>query len=1017
MRPVRLEIQGFTCYREKQEIDFSRLGLFAISGPTGAGKSSILDAIAFALYGKIPRMGGQNLDEFISLGAARASVLFEFDIQNERYRVARSLPRSGPKKVQLEQISNGSQKALADGVGEVNAKLQTLLGLEYEAFIQSVLLPQGEFSRFLKSKPADQRQILRELLRLGIYERMRERAFAQAKELASLMDNDQKLLDGPYAEATRQNVSRLEAELETQAAKKQSLANDRDVLKASLETVRAHWKLVEERQNRRKTLGQLEQDRPRIDKLRKAVELGKRAAQVLPVLNQAAAKLKAWQACEKEDGEVQQELEGAQKIAHNRALGLSEAQKSAETLPARRSRERDLVGIQPVLRERAKQEESRERARTARSTTETAIAEAKPKLEGAEAALVRSRARVEELGKERTALAYDAAIHEIFKKARIPAHDLDEVRKQTAALDPKAVQTALALAEDALREAEKEFAEASADQTAAQAKFKASELAYEAAQDQHKAAALRSGLTPGCACPVCEQPVHIVPAGTPPSDLEKAKKVLAAARQAYDKATERTGKASNKLSRAQGDAENARKNVADLELQAENARNQVEELSKQLIRAITPFDCPAGVMVEQFVEKEWARLEQVHSRWEQLSQQITAADLETHKANSTRNAAAAQVGNDEKTKTRLTEDIAEADQRLSESDAQIRKVGSEEPERELKALQKEIADIEQKLDTATKDHRSADTAFHSLEIKTTAAASRLTAALADREQFQAMANRALSEAGFSDVTEARKSALEIGKVAEGEQAVASFERNVSQTQARILELDITLEGVNLTEADVERETRKTTAAEEAVTTLADQISQKTNALQRLKADTEKAEALRLSYESRRSRHLLVHQLSQDLKGDAFQQYLLDGSFRRLVAGASTRLRELNERYELAFADSKFSVIDHDHGSQSRLADTLSGGETFLVSLALALELSEQVQQAAGAVRLDSLFIDEGFGTLDSETLDTVADAIESLSKTNRMVGVITHVAELHRRLPRLEVRPTPSGSVVQYVED
>ncbi len=69
MRPVRLEIQGFTCYREKQEIDFSRLGLFAISGPTGAGKSSILDAIAFALYGNIPRMGGQNLDEFISLGA------------------------------------------------------------------------------------------------------------------------------------------------------------------------------------------------------------------------------------------------------------------------------------------------------------------------------------------------------------------------------------------------------------------------------------------------------------------------------------------------------------------------------------------------------------------------------------------------------------------------------------------------------------------------------------------------------------------------------------------------------------------------------------------------------------------------------------------------------------------------------------------------------------------------------------------------------------------------------------
>ncbi len=1017
MRPVRLEIQGFTCYREKQEIDFSRLGLFAISGPTGAGKSSILDAIAFALYGKIPRMGGQNLDEFISLGAARASVLFEFDIQHERYRVARSLPRNGPKKVQLEQISSGSQKPLADGVGEVNTKLQTLLGLEYEAFIQSVLLPQGEFSRFLKSKPADQRQILRELLRLGIYERMRERAFAQAKELASLMDNDRKLLDGPYAEATQQNVSRLEAELETQAARKQSLASDRDALKASLETIRAQWKQVEDRQNRRKTLGHLEQDRPRIDKLRKAVELGKRAAQVLPVLDRAAAKLTAWQTCEKEAGELQQELKRAENIAQSRERDLIEAQAKADTLPARRLRKEELLGIQPVLKERTRQEESRRKARTALSTTQTAIVEGKAALERAETAVACARTRVETLGKERIGLEYDAAIHAIFKNARMPAYALDDARKKAAALDPKAVQTALTLAEGELSKAEKEAAAASAEQTTAQKKFGAAEKAHEIAQTQHKAAAIRSGLTPGCECPVCEQPVHTIPAGPPPADLEKAKKALSAARQACDKAVELASKANTKASRAQADAENARKNVEDWELQAGNARNRVEELSRQLITTITPFDCPAGVMVEQFVETEWSRLEQVHSKWEKLGQQITQADVETHKADSLRHAAAVRLDNEEKNRARLTDDIAETDQRLSEYDAQIRKVGSDDPEKELKALQKEIADLEQKLDTATKEYQAADATFHSLEIKITAAAGRLIAALADREQFQAMAERALREAGFLDGAEARKSALETGKIAEGEQAVASFERNVNQTQARLLELDITLEGINLTEADVERETRKHTAAEDAVTTLADQISQKTNALQRLKADTEKAEALRLIYKSRRSRHLLVHQLSQDLKGDGFQQYLLDGSFRRLVAGASTRLRELNGRYELTFSDSKFSIIDRDHGSQSRLADTLSGGETFLVSLALALELSEQVQQAAGAVRLDSLFIDEGFGTLDSETLDTVADAIESLSKTNRMVGVITHVAELHRRLPRLEVRPTPSGSIVEYVED
>jgi exonuclease SbcC len=571
--------------------------------------------------------------------------------------------------------------------------------------------------------------------------------------------------------------------------------------------------------------------------------------------------------------------------------------------------------------------------------------------------------------------------------------------------------------EDALREAEQEFTVASAERTAAQENFKAAELAYEAAQDEHKAAALRSGLTPGCACPVCEQPVQIVPVGAPPADLERAKKAAATAKYLYDKAAEQAVKASNKVSRVHADAVNARKSVAEWELQAERVRNRVEDFSTQLTAAIAPFDCPAGMLVEQFAEKEWARLENLHSKWESLSQQINEADLKTHKAEAERNSTAAQVAADEKSKARLTEEIAEAEKRLGEYDAQIRAVGSEDPEKELKALQKEIADIETQLGTAVKEHQSANSAFHELEIKTTAARGRQTAALADRDQFQGMAEQALLEGRFSDSIQARKAALEPTKIAEGELELGRFEKDVSKTLGRIHELDFELKGVELTEADVRREAEKTAAAENAVVELADQISQKTSGLQRLKADTEKAEALRIENARRRSRHLLVHQLSQDLRGDAFQQYLLDGSFRRLVAGASTRLRELNERYELTFSDNKFSIIDHDHGSLSRLADTLSGGETFLVSLALALELSEQVQQAAGAVRLDSLFIDEGFGTLDPETLDTVADAIESLSKTNRMVGVITHVAELHRRLPRLEVCPTPSGSTVRYVED
>ena len=137
---------------------------------------------------------------------------------------------------------------------------------------------------------------------------------------------------------------------------------------------------------------------------------------------------------------------------------------------------------------------------------------------------------------------------------------------------------------------------------------------------------------------------------------------------------------------------------------------------------------------------------------------------------------------------------------------------------------------------------------------------------------------------------------------------------------------------------------------------------------------------------------------QDLNGypdDQFQAYVLEEAFSELVQGASTRLLSLTgERYSLLFSDDQILVVDNDNAGETRISDTLSGGETFLASLSLALELSAQVQRAAGAVNLDSLFIDEGFGTLDPETLALVAETIQGLQAGGRMVGIITHIPEL-----------------------
>jgi exonuclease SbcC len=163
-------------------------------------------------------------------------------------------------------------------------------------------------------------------------------------------------------------------------------------------------------------------------------------------------------------------------------------------------------------------------------------------------------------------------------------------------------------------------------------------------------------------------------------------------------------------------------------------------------------------------------------------------------------------------------------------------------------------------------------------------------------------------------------------------------------------------------------------------------------------------------------------LAGHLAANRFEKWLLDEAVHRLVSGASAILGELTgNAYALSVDDRNgvFTVVDHTNASQARSARTLSGGETFLASLALALALADQVAElaAAGTARLESLFLDEGFGTLDPDTLDVVATALDELGARGRMVGVVTHVRELAERLPtRFEVRKAGGTATVERVD-
>ena len=170
MRPIRLELQGFTAFREKCEVDFSSFDIFAITGQTGAGKSSLLDAMTYSLYGKTPRLNKAGKD-LISQGAASMSVLLHFRVGAEEYKVARAI-KGSTVTARLERLQEGEWKGVSGTIGEINEPGAEIVGLDFDGFTKAVILPQGKFDVFLRGKPDERREVLNDLLDIRIYQRM-----------------------------------------------------------------------------------------------------------------------------------------------------------------------------------------------------------------------------------------------------------------------------------------------------------------------------------------------------------------------------------------------------------------------------------------------------------------------------------------------------------------------------------------------------------------------------------------------------------------------------------------------------------------------------------------------------------------------------------------------------------------------------------------------------------------------------------------------------------------------------
>src|ERR1700735_4728754 len=233
VRPLRLILDGFGSYRHETEIDFTDVDFFALVGPTGSGKSTVIDALCFALYGTVPRWDNEKEVRNAlapSANACRVSLIFE--LSGQRYVAVRALQRDKNGKVStkaarlerldaaipadapLAELLEASAEQLAEGPGQVKTRVQELLGLSYEHFTQSVLLPQGGFSDFLRATPANRQRLLVELLAFGVYKEIGQRARerAQRAEDRGLLDQQARAqLADATEEAEQEARQRLDA--------------------------------------------------------------------------------------------------------------------------------------------------------------------------------------------------------------------------------------------------------------------------------------------------------------------------------------------------------------------------------------------------------------------------------------------------------------------------------------------------------------------------------------------------------------------------------------------------------------------------------------------------------------------------------------------------------------------------------------------------------------------------------------------------------------------------------------
>ncbi|OUP23104.1 SMC family ATPase [Gemmiger sp. An194] len=1052
MRPLTLTLTAFGAYAGSQTVDFEAAGaggLFLITGDTGAGKTTLFDGVCYALFGKLT--GRVRSEKMIRSDYAddtlETSAQLVFLHRGERWRITRRPAQTRRKKrgegttevpatALLERLEGENPVPVAEGKESVDAAVEELLGIQVDQFRQIAMIAQNQFAELLNKSGRDRSAILRQVFATERCQQLQQRL----KELASASRAETE----KQVDSLRQYLAGLRLPEEEEATELTQLLADAGcvwrsgrVLELAEELCRAD----------RDTLAGLEEKIGQLDEsikqsaalVQSAREAGQRAEQLARLEQQLAqqqseaprrvedlARLGRWEAAARL-ASVWQSSEKAWLAAEQAARLHAEAQAQLEGLNAQaprweQAREQLAQNQQTVARLAVALERQTEALKQydeldAAKAQQQACARELDRLKSAEQAA----RKLEE--QQAAALEQTQTLADGLAAALTAAQRVEQELTRWSGAKEKMAETRSRMRELVKLQKSEQAARGTLEQ--ASDELDKAQQAYMSADQMFRrdqAGLLARDLTPGQPCPVCGSVHHPSPArgvtGAPnKEELEALAAAMETARTAYNEALQ----ASSTLTAQAGSAREqyirqARQVLAELEQEL-----PPEEDAKTLSRLLLDWDERLDQLLRQAEAEKTecqAKVEAASAAVNQLADDRRQLD-QTRQKRSELQAQAAQ--------TTARQDAAR--QQAEKLQAGLPHATRAEAEQTLAAMQAEKA----RLDRSTQETRT------DLEEYQKA----LAAALTLQDERQKNDEKAAEEARRA--AQDWSKALEAGDMSEEafrqalhtEEEIKALRRQLEQEQKACEETQTLYRQLRAQQQNAPAPACQPQELEQAMKEQEQQRAalngERIRLAGRLEANRQTMEDVRTAagkLEQAQKRQQLIERLDATAGGklsgglgkQQFEQYVLAAYFADAVEAANQRLFAMTggryqlECHQMTSAETKdtldLDVLDNYTG-KVRSVGSLSGGETFQAALALALGLSDVIQNYAGGVELDVLFVDEGFGTLDAESLEQAVTTLHSLVQGQRMVGIISHVPELKSRIEnQLVVTKTPGGSTV-----